>query len=141
MNRALRRRGAEAIEFALVMPVFLAIALGMIDLAWMFYTQSSLDVSTHIGCRAGALIDPGLREANLTEVQETTMAALVAAMAQQGLPECDGRCSGAFDTFGQVPSRALTCEVAYQFDPLIGFGLTSLTLRSTQVVRMEWQRG
>ncbi len=136
-----RRRGAEAIEFALVMPVFLAIITAMMDLSWLFYTESSLDVSTHIGCRAGALVDPGRDESNLAEVHAVTNAALVTAMEAQGLDDCDNRCTSQVDTFGSAPARTLTCEVAYQFTPLLGLGLAEMTLSSTQVVRLEWQRG
>jgi hypothetical protein len=136
-----RRRGAEAIEFALVMPVFITVSMAMMDLAWLFYTESSLDVSTHIGCRAGALIDPGLGEANLAEVHEVTSTALVQAMSAQGLPDCAERCQAQVGAVGSNPSRTLTCAVDYTFTPLLGMGLAELELSSTQVVRMEWQRG
>lgn len=140
---AVRRRperGAETLEFALVMPIFVVILVGMMDVSWLFYTESSLDAATHIGCRAGALIDPGIAESNLAEVQATTQESLVAAMAEQGLPACADRCRAEVTVFGQTPGRTLSCEVSFDHAPLIGMALGDMTLSATQVVRMEWQR-
>ncbi len=135
------RRGAEALEFGLVVPVLITILAGMIEVAWLFYAESGLDSSTSIGCRAGALIDPGVAESNLREVQSTTQEELVRAMRQQGLANCDERCEATVEVVGQTPSRTLVCEVTYDFQPIIGMVLgDELTLSSTQVVRMEWQR-
>ncbi len=134
------RRGAEAIEFALVAPVFITLVVGMMDVAWLYWTETSLDVSTHIGCRAGALVDPGVGETDLATVLSVTEAALVEAMTSHGLPGCDERCEATVAPFGARPGRALTCEVSYTYTPLIGFAFGDLTLSSTQIVRMEWQR-
>lgn len=134
------RRGAEALEFALVLPVFVLLLVGMADVAWLFYTESSLDAATNIGCRAGALIDPGIAESNLSEVQSTTQDALVTAMTEQGLPACADRCRAAVSVFGETPGRTLNCQVTFAYEPLIGFALGDLNLTATQVVRMEWQR-
>lgn len=134
------RRGAEALEFALVLPVFVLIMVGMADVAWLFYTESSLDAATNVGCRAGALIDPGIAESNMAEVQDTTQQALVTAMTEQGLPACADRCQAEVAVFGETPGRTLTCQVTFDHAPLIGFALSDMTLSATQVVRMEWQR-
>lgn len=141
MTRIGGRRGAETVEFALVAPVFIGLLIGMFDISWLFYTESTLDTATHLGCRAGALVDPGMNESNLSDVEDAAMTALVAAMTSHGLSECDERCTASVETFGTSPSRALTCKVTFDFVPLIGLGLTEMTLSSTQVVRLEWQRG
>lgn len=134
------RRGAEALELALIMPVLVALFGGMMDIAWLFYTESSLDASTNLGCRAGALIDPGVAESNLAEVRATTQEALVTAMSEQGLANCADRCAAEVEVFGETPGRTLTCSITYAYTPLIGIASGSMTLESTQVVRMEWQR-
>lgn len=134
------RRGAEALEFALVLPVFILIIAGMIDVSWLFYVESGLDSSTSIGCRKGALIDPGIAESNLGEVETTTNSSLVVAMAQQGIRNCEERCATEVSVVGQTPSRTLVCEVTCDFQPLLGMALESMTLSANQVVRMEWQR-
>lgn len=136
----LPRRGAEAVEFALVMPVLISILIGMIEMSWLFYTRASLDSSTSVGCRAGALVDPGIREANLSEVQDAANTALISAMSELGLRECDTRCSSQVSLSGSTPSRTLICSVTYDFQPLIGLVLPQTDLVANQVVRMEWQR-
>ena len=40
MTRARRRRGANAIEFALTLPIFLALVLGTMDYGLIFMTQA-----------------------------------------------------------------------------------------------------
>jgi len=141
VTRLGNRRGAETIEFALVAPIFITLMIGMFDISWLFYTESTLDTATHLGCRAGALVDPGMNEVNISDVEDTARTALVEAMTTHGLPECEERCTAHVETFGTSPSRALTCEVTFDFVPLIGLGLAEMTLSSTQVVRLEWQRG
>lgn len=127
-------------EFALVMPVLISILIGMIETSWLFYIRASLDSSTSVGCRAGALVDPGIREANLAEVQDAANTALIAAMNELGLRECDTRCSSEVSLRGSTPSRTLICSVTYDFQPLIGLVLPQTDLVANQVVRMEWQR-
>jgi Flp pilus assembly protein TadG len=124
----------------MVMPVLVLLIVGMMDIGWLFYTESSLDAATNLGCRAGALIDPGVAEGNLAEVQDTTQEGLVAAMSEQGLGNCAEQCEATVSVFGETPGRTLSCVVTYEFRPIIGMTLGSLTLEATQVVRMEWQR-
>ena len=135
------RRGAELIEMALVLPVFLLVLIGMMEVAWLFYYRSSLDAAANIGCRAGAIIDPGKNESDMDALQVSTQAALVQAMSEQGVADCDTQCSSAVEAVGDSPGRSLVCSVTYDFTPLIGLVLGKMQLESTQVVRMEWQRG
>lgn len=134
------RRGAEAVEFALVMPVMVLILVGMIEMSWLFYTRASLDSSTSVGCRAGALVDPGINESNLSEVEDTASTSLITAMDQLGLRDCNTRCAAEVALTGAQPSRTLVCTVEYDFQPLIGLVLPRMVLVANQVVRMEWQR-
>jgi len=50
------RRGAEAIEFALVMPILaLSLVLGA-ELAWRMGARGALQDAVHEACRAGAVV-------------------------------------------------------------------------------------
>lgn len=49
------RRGAEALEFALTLPILLILVSGLIDFGWYFYQQSRLHDAVRYGARAGAV--------------------------------------------------------------------------------------
>lgn len=135
-----RERGAHMVEFALIFPVFWLMLAGAIDLGWLFYHQSMLDRATAVGCRAGALIDPGLAENDISYVRAETEARVVEELELNPGVTCAGVCSVSVDTFGQPPGRSLKCDVNYFFTPVAGVAVGELTLQSTMVVRMEWQR-
>lgn len=135
------RRGATAIEFALTMPVFTLLVIAVIDMSWVYMQKSALDSSASIGCRAGALVDPGRGEANIADVEDAASAALREAMSSSGMGACDeSTCSVAVEVFGSVPARSLKCTVKRKFDPIVGMVVGDMTLASDQAVRLEWQR-
>ena len=45
--------GGAAVEFALIMPIFLAILFGMIDYGWYFYQKFTLTAAIREGVRYG----------------------------------------------------------------------------------------
>ncbi|HEY2729206.1 MAG TPA: TadE family protein, partial [Polyangia bacterium] len=47
-------RGGAAIEFALILPLFLAILFGIIDYGWYFYQRYALVAAIRDGVRYGA---------------------------------------------------------------------------------------
>jgi hypothetical protein len=53
-----RKRGANAIEFALTLPVFLAVFMGAMDWGWYFFLRSQAMNATMIGCEAAARVHP-----------------------------------------------------------------------------------
>lgn len=136
-----RRRGATAVEFALTMPVFVTLLIAVFDLSWVYMQKAALDSSASIGCRAGALVDPGRGEAKLADVEAAAKAALWDAMERSGMGACeDDTCEVEVEVFGSVPSRSLKCTVRRDYRPLVGLVVGELTLASDQAVRLEWQR-
>ena len=134
-----RRRGAEIVEIALILPIFVLILMAMMDIAWVFFHQSALDASANIGCRAGALIDPGQSDEYLDDLEQVAQAALLQALIENGTGSCEGECVTEVSTFGDSPGRSLLCEVQRDVDPLLGIVVSPMTLDSVQVVRLEWQ--
>ena len=55
MRNATNRRGAHAIEFALIFPVFLAFVFGGIDYFWYLLQRYELADAVATGCRTGAI--------------------------------------------------------------------------------------
>lgn len=137
--RSTAKRGAAALEFGLLLPVFTATFVGIMDYGWLFYHIAGLDSAANVGCRAGSLIDPGMGEADMALVQERAAEATAAALAKLGIP-CDGRCRTSATPFGDNPSRSIRCSVDYDFEPLVGAFIDPSVMESLQVSRLEYQR-
>lgn len=139
MNRLVRakRGGTTVLEFALTLPIFMLLFGGVIDCGWLFFEQSALDTSTHLGCRNGALSDTGVNDVNLNVVKAATIAAVKSAMTQSALA-CDG-CSVTVETLYSNPARSLRCTTENEYQPLVGV-VPPITLASRAIVRMEVQR-
>lgn len=133
------RRGANAIEFALILPVYCALMSGIFDYGWMFYHKSAMDSAVAYGCRQGSVVDPGVAEARMPSVLLTAESAMVTGMAQYGT-RCDATCKAKATAYGTNPGRGLTCSMTEDWTPLFGFWTRPITLKSTTVVRLEWQR-
>ncbi len=54
ISRRRRRTGAAALEFALILPVFIAIVFGLADWSWYMYEWMSVDMAVNHGVRLGA---------------------------------------------------------------------------------------
>jgi len=71
-----RRRGATLVEFALVVPIFVTLVFGIIDIGRGFMVQSLLNNAARAGCRVGIL--PGKATSDI-------QAAVNGAVAGQGI--------------------------------------------------------
>jgi hypothetical protein len=134
------RSGANMIEFALILPTFLLMLMGLMDFGWLFFMRTSLDGAATRGCRAGALIDPGEDEANLVAVHTAADDAMRAELALNGSGACGPDCYTRIGLEGDPPGRSLICEVGRRYTPLVGMVLGPMDLESRIAVRMEWQR-
>lgn len=133
------RRGANAIEFAIILPIWVMITLGIIEFSWMYYQQSALNASAALGCRAGSLVDPGDDDQYISAVETKAEEVLLASLIDSGGGLCDTCLVDAY-TVGTAPGRSLVCEVSREVDPILGFLASRTTLDTTQVSRLEWQR-
>lgn len=136
----MRRRGATAIEVALILPIFVALLASVMDLAWLAYQRSAISSSVALGCRAGAIIDPGYNDSDWGRLETNAEDAVKDALARTGAP-CDiSDCTVTVSTFGTDPLRGLECTVHRDFQPLTSLILDPMEIEETIVVRMEWQR-
>jgi hypothetical protein len=133
------RRGGNAIEFAMCLPLWVLVVAAVMDFGWIFYAQATLDAAANIGCRDGALMDPGEGDLNLEEIEEVTTLRMLAVLAAFGEDSCD-HCGVSASTAGDPPQRSLICEATRRITPITGVFTDERTLRSIQVARLEWQR-
>lgn len=139
LNRP-RRRGANAIEFALILPVFVAMLMAIMDFGWLFFVRSTLDQATVVGCRAGSLVDPGEDDSDVELVRATAELAMEGDLVSSGSGACTTDCRFDVTLYGVPPGRSMLCEVERDFQPLVGFVISPMTLSSSIAVRMEWQQ-
>lgn len=129
------RRGGNAIEFAMTLPFYLSLVLGLMDFGYLYHLQAGLDNSVATACREGAKIDPN-------DGSPTAVAS--AALASKSAIFCDGLCTPQVDDLstGQwaVPDRTIKCSITRTYTPLIGFVPHPTTLSSVSFQRLEWQR-
>jgi Flp pilus assembly protein TadG len=52
-----KRRGAEVLEMALMMPLLLLLIFGMIEFGYFFYLQHNLQAAAREGARTGAMLN------------------------------------------------------------------------------------
>lgn len=130
------RRGANAIEFALTLPLFLTIVLGLVDYGFLFGMQAGIDNATSMACREGALQDPNKGDPIArAQVEFARLSSLVCGGGACGL-DVDFQVGPAYE----LPNRTLRCETIRDMEPLVGFVPYPTTIKSVSFYRLEWQR-
>jgi Flp pilus assembly protein TadG len=68
------RRGATAVEFAVLLPVFLPLIFGVIQLGEMFWTQTAMQHAVEMAARCAAINATTCGSASQTQTYATTQA-------------------------------------------------------------------
>lgn len=129
------RRGANAIDLALCMPVFALLVAGLVDFGWLFFHRAAVGAAAQKGCRAGALVDP-IRG----DPEGTAATAMVSALLANGVP-CGDSCATSVLDVGTEGKRTLICRLSIHFHPLVGVLARDMPLSATAEAPFEWQRG
>ena len=132
-------RGAELIEFALVLPIFLLLTAAIFDFGMMFRTYEAVTNAAREGARVGVL--PTYEAADV-------QARVDAYMATAGLsgPYTVTVTNGPLATpAGTFTARSVVVNYTYQFAFMGGVGtffggtFTTIPLTATSVMRTETQ--
>ena len=138
-NRWQSERGAELIEFAVVLPLLLLLIAGIVDFGMMFRTYEAVTNAAREGARVGVLpgydvpdvqarVDAYLAASGLTGARTTTVTDVPVA-------------TGA----GTFTARSVDLTYTYSFAvlgmaaPLFGGSFGSITLNAVSVMRTETQ--
>ena len=145
--RLRRKRGGNAIEFALTLPMFTFIMMGVLEYGYYFYMTALVEDATRTGCRIGSTVDPSTGDSAATVASTSINDRLNA----YGIP-CTGGCtlttgivvygSGAIDTPEElrVPENYVTCNTNFPYTQLVGMmNLFPNQVESQMVIRMEFQ--
>ena len=125
--------GSAAVEFALIVPLFLMILFGIIEYGWMFYQQSNLASAVRDGLRQGVTV---------SQIASPDPRALAVKVAQAdllavGIPSSDAVLSATYA--GASPTKTMTLSVALTYRPLVGFVKTPAQLHYAMTMMLELQ--
>jgi hypothetical protein len=118
--------GAAAVEFALVLPVFLAVIFGMIDFGWYYYQRYTLAAAVRDGVRFGVTIanTPVASDPCWTRAQQRAKddLALPGSPINSLTPTWGPSINRVATMAGQpIPNQFLTLTATMPFTPLVGF--------------------
>jgi Flp pilus assembly protein TadG len=138
-----RQRGAAAVEFALVFPLFIALLLGTIDYGYFFFSDQIVTNAAREGARAGTLVTPGVGASAVAV--SAAGAAAAAYLTSNGLG-CPGGGTGCItatsttvsDTAG-ISTPALDVVIDYTSVSLTGFTGYILPAKVHAHAVMRWQ--
>lgn len=130
------RRGATAIEFGLLLPVFTAIVFGIFDYGWVFYEQANVVAATRESLRLAVTLPQSGSPAPDEEVitQARTQLQTMGFTTDQ---LDSGSMTASYS--GTSPNTMLTMAVAMPFQPIIGLVPTPDTVGCTMTMRLELQ--
>jgi Flp pilus assembly protein TadG len=132
-------RGAELIEFAIVVPLLLLLLAGIFDFGMMFRTFEAVTNAAREGARVGVL--PGYAAEDIEDRIDAYMAVSGLTGAYTVIVDSVPIATGA----GTFNARAVTVNYTYQFAVLgtigaaFGGDFTTIPLRAVSVMRTEAQ--
>ncbi|MEQ1507889.1 MAG: TadE family protein [Myxococcota bacterium] len=135
-TRRSRRRGANAIEFALTLPMFLFVVLGVMDYGFLFAMQAGIDNAVSMSCREGSMRDPDRAIQPVTEANNQ-FAARSGTFCGAG--ECNFDAEDLQTGIYAKPNRTIHCTAVRTMTPLTGFVPYPATIQSQSFYRLEWQ--
>ena len=131
-------RGAELIEFAIVLPILMLLVAGIVDFGMMFRTFEVVTNAAREGARVGVL--PGYEQA--IDVENRVNAYLAAAGLNNANQVTAPNVTVATSA-GTFTARQVTVVYNYQFlvlggiTPLFGGSIGSINLTARSVMRTE----
>lgn len=117
-----RRRGSNTVEFALILPIFLALVGTLMEYSFYFFMRSAVARSVRDGCRAGAVIPPD----DTPSPEDTAENEMKEGMGGYNFfgADCDdaddSSCSVGSETSGSSPTEMLTCTMTMNYRGITG---------------------
>lgn len=130
-------RGNAAVEFAMLLPVYLGALAATMEFGWLVYQQTSLDAAADVGCRAGSLVDVGPDNEHIDQVYVQVKDRTEAVIRRLG--QTCTTCEYSHEIAGAFPNQMLVCNVYKPFDPILGWTVKARTMNSAHVAHMEYQ--
>ena len=135
------RRGSNTIEFALLLPVFVAVIAFAFEYSFYFYMRASAMNAVRTGCRVGAVIPPESAHSPSSTAED----AIKDNMSSSGFfnIDCtaldDDRCEISVSEDGDIPTQTLTCSMSMAYPSLTGLipVPSAVEARSVQLLEIQ----
>lgn len=138
--RRVASRGGAAVEFALVLPLFLLLVMGALDYGYYFFSSQIVTGAAREGARAGTLVNPGAAGASGTATANATTMA-VTYMNNNGVT-CPGGAGVSSCITVTIPTvsgqQAVQVRIDYATVSLTGFTRVALPSRVQAQAVMLW---
>lgn len=136
-----QRRGSNTIEFALLLPVFVAVIAFAFEYSYYFYMRATAMNAVRTGCRVGAVIPPESAHSPSNTAED----AIKDNMSGMGFfnIDCtaldDDRCEISVSEDGDIPTQTLTCSMAMAYPSITGLipVPSSVEARSVQLLEIQ----
>jgi hypothetical protein len=142
----MNRRGANAVEFGLTIPVFLAILFGGLEYGWYFANQAMLDSALGRGCSLGALVDPTLDPcAPKLEAHEQITKILDSMPSLSCDESLSGNCTITIDNeslslgVGSLNTTFIECSIELDFRSVTNLYAMPSLVKTSTTSRLEHQ--
>jgi Flp pilus assembly protein TadG len=136
------KRGAAAVEFALILPLFMTLLFCTLDYGWMFFQQLAITSAAREGARSGALAAEGSTDA---QIRTLVSASVNAYLTANTIPLADVTTTTTFIAASGSTPKTVSVNVRLFFRPIVGvFFLPNnaqpypTNLTSTAVTRREF---
>jgi Flp pilus assembly protein TadG len=131
-------RGATVVEFAIVLPLFVAIMFGCIDFGWYYYQKFTLAAAVQGGIRSALAV----AETDSPDPWTTAQAYATTKLAAGGISPLSvtfGPAPGS-RYLGVKPTRTMIFTATFTFTPLVGLvPLPNKTLTYTSTMTLDSQ--
>lgn len=139
-----QRRNPESartvVEFAIVLPLFLAMLFGTIDFGWYLYQKFTLMSAVQTGVRAALSVTEAETPGPWAAARDAAKAALASGGAIAPTSVTWSPTDPTLQLTSSKPTRAITLTGTYTFVPLVGFvKMPSTTLTYTATMLLDAQ--
>jgi len=142
MSNLRKRRGANALEFALTLPVFLMFFMGIMDWGWFLFNRAMLMDATAQGCALGAKVHP--RSGATPE--STAKDAIIQGIKNLGhncnaggLSDCKVFTQKELGNVAVGEHETIMCQAVTIHTPIAGYVLVPRVFKTTSEYRLEFQ--
>lgn len=132
----MRRRGSSALEFALTLPIIIAVLAGILEYGWYLFQLSNVVHALRDGTRIGVTVP----SADETGSEARAEAHARAVMDGLGVPCTDGGgcvVNATIEPAGDISTLRMSIEVDYT--PIVGLLPTPSQLRGSFTMMMQQQ--
>jgi Flp pilus assembly protein TadG len=140
-ERAQSQKGSVLVEFALILPIFLALVFGMISFSIALYDKTVLTLAAREGARRGALYDKNNYDQNgaFSDTNITSQVSTTAANYYGDLITFGSGTSASTSTVvsGSAGSRTVSVTTSMNYNGLFIFASTVIPMSSTTIMRLE----